>query len=105
MSNYGTDYSSLDFSKQGVWLDMQLDDYGSSRYWMTIDSEEIELTEKQYRVLMEKRVEAYKDARQSERERIIKLIRDTCAKPEIDEDGSFIYSEDIVDLILKESNG
>lgn len=47
----------------------------------------------------------YNLGKEAERERIIKLIRDTCAKPEIDEDGSFIYSEDIVELILKEQNG
>ena len=105
MSTYKENFLSLDLSKQGVWLDMQLDDYGSSRYWMTIDGEEIELTEKQYRVLVEQRVEAHKASKEAERERIIQLIRNTCAKPEIDEDGSFIYSEDIVDLILKESNG
>lgn len=42
----------------------------------------------------------YEQGIKDERERIVQLIRDTCAKPEIDEDGSFIYSEDLVELIL-----
>ena len=47
----------------------------------------------------------YEQGIKDERERIIKVIRTACAKPEIDEEGSFIYSEDVVDLILKEQNG
>lgn len=71
-----SEYISLDLSKQGVWLDMAIDDLGGSRYWMTIDGEEIELTEKQYRILMEQRVEAHKASTEAEQERIIKLIED-----------------------------
>lgn len=71
-----SEYISIDFSKQGVWLDMAVDDFGSRRYWMTIEGREINLLEKEYRVLIEQRVEAHKASTEAEQERIIKLLED-----------------------------
>lgn len=76
-----SEYISLDFSKQGVWLDMAIDDFGNPRHWMTIDGEEIELTKKQYRVLMEQRIEAHKASTEAEQERIMKLLEDNWVEP------------------------
>ena len=74
MAVYRGPYVSLDLTKEGVWLDMERDDLGNTRYWMTIEGEEIELTERQHQVLIEQRAEARKNAMQEAEERIIKLL-------------------------------
>ena len=92
-----SEYISIDFSKQGVWLDMAIDDLGSSRYWMTIEGEEVELTEKQYRVLMEQRVEAYKASTEAEQERIIKLLESKlCSCLDLPDDHTFADREELM---------
>ena len=88
-----SEYISIDFSKQGVWLDMAIDDLGSSRYWMTIEGEEVELTEKQYRVLMEQRVEAHKASTKAERERILDLLKNRLLMAVDEESGLRVFRE------------
>lgn len=45
-----------------------------------------------------------KFAEWNERSRIINLIRETYNKPELEEYGAFVFSEDIVELIQGKSN-
>ena len=76
MSAYKT-YTPIDFSK-GVYYNVERDDfdnYRSWRHWMTIEGEEVDLTENQYNVLMRQREEFHRVATQAERERILQGIQ------------------------------
>lgn len=66
-------YTPID-KTEGLWLDIERDDLGSTRHWMTIEGEEIELTEKQFYAFMKHREEARKASIEAERERIITLL-------------------------------
>ncbi len=75
-------YTPID-KTEGLWLDIERDDLGSTRHWVTIEGEEIELTEKQFYAFMKHREEARKASIKAERERIIKLLeRDLDVLPE-----------------------
>jgi hypothetical protein len=74
MSIYRGPFTSLDLN-QGVWLDVERDDFGNAKCWMTVDGEEIGITENQYDTLIKGRAEAYRAVAEVERERIIKLIK------------------------------
>jgi len=73
MSIYRGPFTSLDLN-QGVWLDVERDDFGNAKCWMTVDGEEIELTENQYDALMKGRAEAYRAVADAERERFVRII-------------------------------
>jgi len=48
---------------------------------------------------LETYAEAYRQDKKNEKERILKLIKDTYVDPSKEEWGSFIFSDDIVELI------
>jgi len=47
--------------------------------------------------------EGIKEGEKRERERILKLIKDTYVSPDKEEFGSFVWTEDIIELIEKEA--
>lgn len=73
MKIYTDSYIPVD-TTEGLWLDIERDELGSTRCWMTIEGEEIELTEKQFYAFIKHREEARKASIETERERIIKLL-------------------------------
>ena len=66
-------YTPIDLAK-GVYYNVESDDFGNYRHWMTIEGEEVELTQNQYNVLMRQREEFRKSIVEDTEERIIKLL-------------------------------
>jgi hypothetical protein len=48
--------------------------------------------------------EGIKEGEKRERERILKLIKDTYVSPDKEEFGSFVWTEDIIELIQENQN-
>jgi hypothetical protein len=99
-------YAPIDLAK-GVYYNVERDDFDNYRHWMTIEGEEIELTQNQYNVLMRQREEFRKSIVEDTEERIIKLIEPLgCEANGVEHDCQnglgYTTAQDLINLIKGE---
>lgn len=68
-------YTPVD-TTQGIWFDMKVDELGKATFSLIVAGESIKVTESQYFAFQDYSRQAIKDARASERGRVLSLLHE-----------------------------